>query len=200
MANAVSNGYENLEVVPQFSVWITRSQGTRAALRPCRWSRAKTNAADIVWTLTMRPSTWCCPSLSSGLVEIICALGISVTMKHLIKKASSAMLNLTKSVARFWKLRRKCTRDFVFARIRPKMMTVSKMLRVMHENDLFDTFPEYSKVVHTLAVITVTLCSTERPLSPLRWLKTYFCSTMEQQRVSNIALINVTLKGHMPTL
>ena len=48
------------------------------------------------------------------------------------------------------------------------MMTVSEMLRVMHENDLFDTFPECSIVVHILAVIPVTSCSTERSSSPLR--------------------------------
>ena len=62
------------------------------------------------------------------------------------------------------------------------MMTVSEMPRVMHENDLFDTFPECSKVVHILAVISVTSCSTERSSSPLHRLKTYVCSTMEQQR------------------
>ena len=62
--------------------------------------------------------------------------------------------------------------------------------QVMCENDLFDTFPECSKVVHILAVIPATSCSTERSLSPLRWLKTYLCSTMEQQCVSNIAFIN----------
>ena len=47
------------------------------------------------------------------------------------------------------------------------MMTVSEMLRVMHENDLFHTFPECSKVVHILAVIPVRSCSTERSSSPL---------------------------------
>ena len=32
----------------------------------------------------------------------------------------------------------------------------------MHENDLFDLFPEFSKVVHILAVIPATSCSAER--------------------------------------
>ena len=77
---------------------------------------------------------------------------------------------------------------------------VSEMLGLMHENDLFDTFPECSKVVLVLAVIPATSCSTERSSSPLRRLKTYLCGTMKQQRVSDTALINVTLKGHMPTL
>ena len=77
---------------------------------------------------------------------------------------------------------------------------VSEMLGLMHENDLFDTFPECSKVVLVLAVIPATSCSTERSSIPLRRLKTYLCGTMKQQRVSDTALINVTLKGHMPTL
>ena len=40
-------------------------------------------------------------------------------------------------------------------------MTVSEMLETMHENDLFDIFPEFSKVVHMLAVIPATYCSAE---------------------------------------
>ena len=69
-------------------------------------------------------------------------------------------------------------------------MTVSEMLQTMHENDLFDMFPELSSVVHILAVIPATSCSAERSFSGLRRLKTYLRSTMGQQRVSNIALSN----------
>ena len=62
----------------------------------------------------------------------------------------------------------------------------------MQENDLFDIFPEFSKMVHILAVIPATSwCSAERSLSALRRMKTYLRSTMGQQRVSNIALINI---------
>ena len=59
------------------------------------------------------------------------------------------------------------------------------MLQTMHENDLFDMFPEFSSVVHILAVIPATSCSAERSFSGLRRLKTYLRSTMGQQRVSN---------------
>ena len=45
--------------------------------------------------------------------EILCVWQISVTVKHLIKKASPALLNFTKSTARFWKPSRKCMRVFV---------------------------------------------------------------------------------------
>ena len=60
----------------------------------------------------------------------------------------------------------------------------------MQENDLFDIFPEFSKVVHILATIPAISCSAELSFSALRQLKTYLHSTMGQQRTSNIALIN----------
>ena len=72
-------------------------------------------------------------------------------------------------------------------------MTVSEMLEtIMQENDLFNIFREFSKVVHIIAVISVTSrCSAERSFSALRRMKTYLRSTMGQQRVSNIAHINI---------
>ena len=71
-------------------------------------------------------------------------------------------------------------------------MTVSEMVETMQENDLFDIFPEFSKVVHFIAAISITSrCSAERSFSALRRMKTYLRSTMGQQRVSNIALINI---------
>ena len=45
-------------------------------------------------------------------------------------------------------------------------MTVSEMLETLQENDLFDIFPEFSKVVHIIEVISVTSrCSAERSFS-----------------------------------
>ena len=70
-------------------------------------------------------------------------------------------------------------------------MTVSEMLQTMQENDLFGIFPEFSKVVHIIALISATSCSAERSFSVLHRLKTYLRSTMGQQRVRNIALINI---------
>ena len=52
-------------------------------------------------------------------------------------------------------------------------------------------------MVHILAVKPATSCSAERSFSALR-IKTYFRSTMEQQRVTTSHLL--TLKEHMPTL
>ena len=51
--------------------------------------------------------------------------------------------------------------------------------------------PEFSKVVHNLAVIPATSCSAERSFSALRRLKHCLRSTMGQQRVSNIVLIYI---------
>ena len=67
-------------------------------------------------------------------------------------------------------------------------MPVSEMLETMHENGLFDMFPEFSNVVHILAVIPATSCSAERSFSALRRLK---LTSMGQKLVSNIALINI---------
>ena len=65
------------------------------------------------------------------------------------------------------------------------------MLETVHENDLFDIFPEYYNVAHILAAIPATSCSAERSFSALRRLKNYIRSTMGQQRVSNITFINI---------
>ena len=86
---------------------------------------------------------------------------LSVTVKHLIKKASPALLS-------FKILEAEEKMYASFRRVRGLgHITVPEMLRVMHENYLFDTFPECSKVVHILAVIPATSCSTERSFSPL---------------------------------
>ena len=83
----------------------------------------------------------------------------------------------------------------MYASFRPlrglSYMTVLEMLETMQENDLLDIFPEFSKMVHILAVIPVTSCSAERSFSALRRLKTYLRSTMGQRRVNNIALLNI---------
>ena len=76
-------------------------------------------------------------------------------------------------------------------------MTVSEILEIVYENDLFDMFPEFSNVAHILVVIPATSCSGERSFSALRKLKTYIRSTMGQQRVSNITLINSVINNDM---
>ena len=59
----------------------------------------------------------------------------------------------------------------------------------MQENDLFDIFPEFSKVVHILAVIPATSrCSAERSFSAFG--SSTSAAPWGNKRVSNIALIN----------
>ena len=89
---------------------------------------------------------------------------ISVTVKHLIKKASPALLSFTTSTARFWKAEQKMYASFRSVRVLG-YMTVSEMLGSNAGEDLFDIFPEFSKVVHILVVISATSrCSAERSL------------------------------------
>ena len=103
---------------------------------------------------------------------------ISVTVKHLIKKASPALLSFTTSTARFWKAEQKMYESF--RRVSGLgYMTVSEMLGSNAGEDLFDIFPEFSKVVHFIAAISVTSrCSAERSFSALHRMKTYLRSTM----------------------
>ena len=77
-------------------------------------------------------------------------------------------------------------------------ITVSETLETMQENDLFDIFPEFSKVVHILAVIPATSCSAERSFSALRRLKTYLAGPWGNK--VSAALHLLTLKGRMPAL
>ena len=74
------------------------------------WRRLTT-----VLTFTMRPLTRCCPSLSSGLAEIVNKYSVLYEghSEKPDKNASPALLNFTKSTARFLKPSRKCTRVFV---------------------------------------------------------------------------------------
>ena len=74
---------------------------------------------------------------------------ISVTVKHLIKKASPALLSFTTSTARFWKAEQKMYASFRSVRVLG-YMTVSEMLGSNAGEDLFDIFPEFSKVCISL--------------------------------------------------
>ena len=103
--------------------------------------------------------------------EILCDLG------KIGQSETPARESLTR-VAKFYKigvgiLVAKQEMYASFRRVRRLgYITISEMLQTMHENDLFDMFPEFSKVVHILAVIPVTSCSEERSFSVLRRLKT----------------------------
>ena len=71
--------------------------------------------------------------------KILCAFGETLT---------PVSLNFKKWRARFWKPSGKCTRVFIH-----DCTCVSDIVQTMHENDLFQIQPEFSSVVHILAVI-----------------------------------------------
>ena len=89
------------------------------------------------------------------------------------------MLNFTKSTTRFWKLRRKCTRLSSCARIRPH-----DCFRDAEGNAREWSIWYVPYLLHRVPQIYHSVRSR-------RWLKTYLCSTMKQQRVSSISLINI---------
>ena len=68
----------------------------------------------------------------------------SVPVKHLIKKASPALLNFTKSTGSRAENVRKFFFFFFFV-FGLGYMTISELLRAIQEKVLFDTFPESSE-------------------------------------------------------
>ena len=120
--------------------------------------------------------------------EILCALGNNCHSETPDKESFSHVAKFYKIDSEILEAEQKMYASF--HRMRGLgYMTVSEMLETVHENDLFDMFPEFSNVVHILAVIPATSCSAERSFSALRRLNTYLRSTMGQRRVSNIPLI-----------
>ena len=135
--------------------------------------------------------------------EILCALGNICNSETPDKESFSRIAKFYNIDGEILEAEQKMYASFL--RVRGLgYMTVSEIRETMHKNDPFDIFPEFSKVVHILAVIPATSCSAEqscsaeRSFSALRRLKTYLRSTMGQQRVATLLLL--TLKGHMPTL
>ena len=68
------------------------------------------------------------------------------------------------------------------------------MVKTMHQNGLHDILPVLYKVASILATIPATSCSAERSFSALRRIKTFLRSTMGQDRLSSIAVINIQRK------
>ena len=68
------------------------------------------------------------------------------------------------------------------------------IVKTMHQNGLHDILPVLYKVASILARIPATSCSAERSFSALRRIKTFLRSTMGQDRLSSIAVINIERK------
>ena len=72
-----------------------------------------------------------------------------------------------------------------------KVGTAADLVQTMHHYDLDSVLPLFWKVSRILAVIPATSCSAERSFSALRRMKTYLRSTMGQDRLNNLAIINI---------
>ena len=74
-------------------------------------------------------------------------------------------------------------------RVEKFIKTSADVIDVMHENTLYETAPEFSKVASVLAAIPATSCSAESSFSGLRRLKTSLRNIMEQHRLNSLAII-----------
>ena len=171
-------------MVKQFSVWITRNQGTQTnaiaqPLRPCGWSRAKTNAADS---------------------------GIAPPYKHLLcvhqqgddRAWAQVLVEIIGALEKCYceTPDKEKVREFLScARIRSHdcFRTAKWQYRKRFYLIRFHIFP--NKVVHIVAVTPTT----ERSFSVLRRLKLTSAAPWSN-KVSVTASHLLTFKGHMPTL
>ena len=73
-----------------------------------------------------------------------------------------------------------------------KIFTSTWSLIEWIENDgIADLLPSYSKLAFILGTIPATSCSPERSFSALRRIKTYLRSTMGQERLLDISILNI---------
>ena len=84
--------------------------------------------------------------------EILCALGNICNSETPDKESFSSIATFYNIDGEILEAEQKMYASF--RRVRGlSYITVSEMLETMHENDLFDLFPEFFKVMHILAVI-----------------------------------------------
>ena len=71
---------------------------------------------------------------------------------------------------------------------------VAVTVKTMHQNGLHDILPVLYKVASILATIPATSCSAERSFRALRRIKAFLRSTIGQDRLSSLAVINIKRK------
>nr|CAI5869807.1 unnamed protein product [Callosobruchus analis] len=69
--------------------------------------------------------------------------------------------------------------------------TQNQILEFMYKNELYECLSELYKLLNIIVTIPVTSVSVERSFSALKRIKTYTRNTMDQNRLSNIALISI---------
>ena len=158
--------------------------------RSWHWNRT------TVLTLTMRPSTRCCPSLSSGLAEMIrkyCALENICHSETPDKERFSRVAKFYKNRRRDSWSRAENVREFSScAQIRLNDVLFQKCWRQCAR------MQDFSCLVHIPAMIPATSRSAERSFNALRRLKPYRRSALDNN--VSVTLPLLILKGHMPTL
>ena len=70
-------------------------------------------------------------------------------------------------------------------------VSVPEMFKLLIEKQTCHMIPELAKAIKIYSVIPATSCSSERSFSCLRRLKSYLRSTMKQDRLSSLALLNI---------
>ena len=143
-----------------------------------------------VLTLTVRPSTRYYPSLSSGLA-ILCAFWNICHSETPDKESFFRVAKFLKiNVEILERSRGEIVREFASsARIR--LHDCSRNAGDSTRMIYLICFQCFLTWYISLEWYLPTLCSAERAFSALHWLKTYLRSSMGQQRVSNVTLINI---------
>ena len=71
------------------------------------------------------------------------------------------------------------------------LKSASEMYESFYKEDLLQMIPELEKILKIFAVIPATTCTAERSFSGLRRMKTYLRSTMGQEKLQSLALLNI---------
>ena len=71
------------------------------------------------------------------------------------------------------------------------LKSASEMYESFYQEDLLQMIPELEKILKIFAVIPATTCTAERSFSGLRRMKTYLRSTMGQEKLQSLALLNI---------
>ena len=73
-------------------------------------------------------------------------------------------------------------------------MTAFELLTYLSQNDMCELFPNLWVALRIACTLPVTVASAERSFSKLKLIKTYLRSTMEQERLSGLALLSINHK------
>eukprot|EP00096_Caligus_rogercresseyi_P010342 TRINITY_DN3731_c0_g1_i2.p1 TRINITY_DN3731_c0_g1~~TRINITY_DN3731_c0_g1_i2.p1 ORF type:complete len:181 (-),score=1.11 TRINITY_DN3731_c0_g1_i2:353-895(-) len=72
-----------------------------------------------------------------------------------------------------------------------KKMTNMELLTFLHEKKLVEIYPNMWVALRISATLPVTVAAAERSFSKLKLIKTYFRSTMMQERLSGLGIISI---------